>query len=160
MRQLHIHPDKKVFLRDENEVLFEGSIEEAEAFLGELPPMPEGVNEIQLNLEDGEVAAFGKCGKVDGVCWSPKSLKGLGEMKKAGALRKQALVDAAYSEPGEEPIPKSPEDEEHEKKERNAFVDLFNEVAAIADSEPDKDSLNQLRQDLRKVAALLRKVAV
>lgn len=164
MKQLHIHPDKKIFLRDhEGEVLFEGSIEEAEKVVGPLPALPEGVNEIQLDLETGAVAAFGKRGQVDDVEWLPAmAIKKLDKLKEAGDAKKAAsiLAEVAADSQAESTKLKAvePEKKEMSAEDRTLLEEhraALARLVEIAEGEPDKDSIKTLRQDLKAVAAFL-----
>lgn len=96
MKQFHLHPDKRIFLREDDEILFEGTIEETEAVIGKLPPVPDGVREIQFDLDSKTLAAFGKKGQIDNVVWDfSLTAAKFKKLKEAGAARIAALADAA-----------------------------------------------------------------
>lgn len=168
MKQLHIHPDKKIFLREDDKVLFEGSFDEAEAVLGKLPPLPEGVCEVMVDLDNEIITAFGKCGQIDNIKWRPKiaskieklaaagAKKSAEEKEKRDAIQKEEERVAAEAEAEAKAHQKMLEEMEKRRPEIEAaqkrFDQLVDKVVEISSQKSGQDTIASLRADIQVLA--------
>jgi len=105
--QIHIHPDKRIILREDDEVLFNGTFQETAEVLGApIPSLPEGVREIQFDTESQILVGFGKTGQLDSVNYDMSVFADNIELLQvAGEEKKKALEEAAISPEPPEPVP-------------------------------------------------------
>jgi hypothetical protein len=94
---IHWHPDDRIYIRQDENIIFEGTLEETAIVLGEvLEPLPSGVKERQLFV-GSHCADFTKSGQIDCKGWnqSQKIINKLSSLMIAESARRQKLKDDA-----------------------------------------------------------------